>query len=55
MGAFFEETGAESIELCASDLELVGGIREVDEALMKLLENLLKEQVGEALGELLFL
>lgn len=39
--------------MCAADLEMMGGIRDI-KPLIELLENLLEEQVGEAIGELLF-
>lgn len=54
-GAFSEKSGAEPINMGAADLELEGGISEVDEPLIKLLKDLLEKQVGEAFGELLFL
>ena len=38
----------------AADLELAGGIRDVDQPLIELLKDLLEKQVGEAFGELLF-
>jgi hypothetical protein len=38
----------------AADVELEGGIRDVDEPLIELLEDLLDKQVGEAFGDLLF-
>ena len=54
MGAFCEETGAEAVKVGATDLELEGGIRAVDQPLIELLEDLLQKQVGEAFGELFF-
>jgi hypothetical protein len=53
-GTFSEKSGAEPINMGAADLELEGGISEVDEPLIKLLKDLLEKQVGEAFGELLF-
>ena len=38
----------------ATDLELKGGIREVDLPRIELLEDLPEKQVGEAFGNLLF-
>jgi hypothetical protein len=55
VGAFFEEAGAESVKVGAADLELEGGVSDVDQPLIELLEDLLEKQVGEAFGELLFL
>ena len=54
MGAFSEETGAESVKVGAADLELEGGISDVDQPIIKLLEDLLEKQVGEAFRDLLF-
>ncbi|HEX3989091.1 MAG TPA: hypothetical protein VHZ30_06645 [Verrucomicrobiae bacterium] len=54
MGAFSEEAGAEPVKVGAADVELEGGIRDVDEPLIELLEDLLDKQVGEAFGDLLF-
>ena len=38
----------------AADRELEGGIGDVDQPLIELLENLLEKQVGEAFGDLFF-
>lgn len=38
----------------APDLELEGGLGDVDPPLIELLEDVLEEQVVEALGQLLF-
>jgi hypothetical protein len=38
----------------AADLELEGGISGVDQPLVKLLEDLLEKQIGEAFCDLLF-
>ena len=54
MGAFAEEAGAEPVKMGATDLELEGRIRDVDQPLIELLKDLLEKQVGEAFGELLF-
>ena len=54
LGAFSQKTGAQSVEVGAANLELEGSIRDVDQPLIELLEDLLKKQVGEAFGELLF-
>lgn len=50
--AFLEEAGAEPVKLGASDLELAGGLRAVNQPLVELLEDLLEKQVGETFGEL---
>ena len=55
VGAFAEKSGAKPIDMGAADLELEGGLSQVDEPLIKLLKDLLDKQVGEAFGELLFL
>ena len=55
MGAFAEEAGAQPVKVGAADLEMVGGIGNVNGSLVKLLEDLLEKQVGEAFGELFFL
>ena len=54
VGAFSEEAGAEPVKVGAADLELEGGISDVDQPLIELLEDLLEKQVGEACGDLLF-
>ena len=54
MGAFSEEAGAEPVKVGAADLELEGGVSDVDQSLIELIKDLLEEQVGEAFGELLF-
>jgi len=54
VGAFAEEAGAEPVKMGATDLELEGRIRDVDQPLIELLKDLLEKQVGEAFGELLF-
>ena len=53
VGAFSEEAGAEPVKVGAADLELEGGIGDVDQPLIELLEDLLEKQVGEAFGDLL--
>jgi hypothetical protein len=55
VGSFFEETGAEPVKVGAADLELEGGISDVDQPLIELLKDFLEKQIGEAFGELLFL
>jgi len=55
VGAFAEEAGAKPVKVGAADLELEGSISQVDPPLIELLKDLLKKQVGEAFGELLFL
>ena len=54
VGAFSEEAGAEPVKVGAADLELEGGLREVDLPLIELLQDLLEKQVGEAFCDLLF-
>ena len=49
-----EEAGAETVKLGASDLELAGRLREVDQPLIELLQDLVEKQVGETFGELRF-
>ena len=52
--AFLEEAGAEPVKLGAADLELVGRLREVDQPIIELLQDLLEKQIGETSGELRF-
>ena len=54
VGAFSEEAGAEPVKVGAADLELEGGISDVDQPLIELMEDLLEKQVGEAFCDLLF-
>ena len=54
VGAFPEKAAAKPVKVGATDLELEGGISDVDQPLIELLEDLLEKQVGEALGDLLF-
>ena len=54
-GTFLEPAGAQPVEVGAADLELEGGISDVDQPLIELLEDLLEKQVGEAFCDLLFL
>ena len=54
VGAFSEEAGAEPVKVAASDLEVEGGVGNVDQPLIELLEDLLEKQVGEAFCDLLF-
>jgi len=54
IGAFLEEASAEPVKVGPADLEVVGGIRDVNNSLIELLENVLKKGVGEAFCELLF-
>ena len=53
-GAVLEEAGAEPVKVGAADLEVVGGIGDVNQPFIELLEDLLEKQVGEAFGDLLF-
>lgn len=53
-GVFLEEAGAEPVKMSAADLELEGGISDVDQSFIELLKDLLEKQVGEAFGELPF-
>lgn len=54
MGTFSEEAGAEPVKVGATDLELKGSLRDVDQLIIELLEDMLEKQVGEAFGDLLF-
>ena len=54
-GAILEEAGAEPVKVGAADLEMVGGIRGVNQSVIELPEDLLEKQVGEAFCDLLFL
>ena len=47
LGAFLEEAGAEPVKVGAADLELEGGLGDVDPPRIELLEDLLEKQVGE--------
>jgi hypothetical protein len=42
------------VKVGAADLELAGGLSDVDQPLIELLEDLLEKQVGEAFCDLLF-
>lgn len=53
--AFLEEAGAEPVNVGAADPDLERGFGEVDQPIVELPENLLKEQIGEAFGDLRFL
>jgi hypothetical protein len=55
VGAFLQEAGAEAVKVGAADLELAGGLSEVDQPRIELLQDLLEKQVGEAFCDLLFL
>lgn len=52
---FIEETGAQPVKMGATNLEMVGSLSGINGPLIELLEHLLKEQVGEAFGDLFFL
>lgn len=54
IGAFLEEAGAEPVKVGAADLEVVGGIRDVNYSRIELVEDVLKKRVGKAPCELLF-
>ncbi len=54
MGAFSQEAGAEPVNMGATDLKLEGGLGDVDQSLIELLQDLLEKQVGEPFGDLLF-
>ena len=54
LSAVLQPAGAEPVKVGAADLELAGGLREVDQPVIELLKDLLEKQVGEAFGELLF-
>ena len=55
LGALLEEAGAEPVKVCAANPELERGFGDVDQPIVELPEDLLKEQVGEAFSDLLFL
>jgi len=55
VGAFSEEAGAEPVKVGAADLELKGGLSEVDLPRIELLKDLPEKQVGEPFCDLLFL
>ena len=55
LGAALQPSGAEPVKVGAADLEMVGGIGNVNDSFVKLLEDLLEKQVGEAFGDLFFL
>ena len=55
VGAFLEKAGAQPVKVGAADLELAGGLSDVDQPLVELVEDLLEKQVGETFGDLLFL
>ena len=54
LGAISQESGAQPVKVGAADLQLEGGIGDVDQPFIELLEDLLEEQVGEAFGDLFF-
>ena len=54
LGAFPEEAGAEPVKVGASDLELKGGISDVDLPIIELLKDLPEKQIREAFCDLLF-
>ena len=54
LGAFPEEAGAEPVKVGAADLEVVGGVHDVNNPFIELVEEVLKKRVGEAVCELLF-
>jgi hypothetical protein len=54
LGALSQPAGAQSVKMCATDLEIVGSIRSIDLPFIELLEDSLKERIGEASGQLLF-
>ena len=54
LGAVLQPPGAEPVKVGAADLEMAGGLGNVNGPLVKLLEDLLEKQVGEAFGDLFF-
>ena len=54
VGAFLEEAGAEPVKVGAADLEVVGGVHDVNNPFIELVEDVLKKRVGQAFCELLF-
>jgi hypothetical protein len=55
LGVFPEKAGAEPVKMGAADLEVVGGISGINSSLIELTEDLLEEEVGGAICDLLFL
>ena len=55
LSAVFQPPGAEPVKVGAADLEMVGGLGNVNGSIVKLLEDLLEKQVGEAFGDLFFI
>jgi hypothetical protein len=55
LGAVLQPSGAEPVKMGAADLEMAGGIGNVNGSFVKLLEDLLEKQVGKAFGDLFFL
>jgi len=52
--AVLEPAGAESVEVCAADLQVAGRLRPVDLPVVELLEEVLEKRVGQTLGQLFF-
>jgi hypothetical protein len=54
-GTFLEEAGAKPVKVGTADLKVLGGINGVNATLVELLKYLLKKQVVQPAGDLLFL
>ena len=54
VGTFLEEARAEPVKVGAADLEVVGGVHDVNNPFIELVEDVLKKRVGQAFCELLF-
>jgi hypothetical protein len=52
LGAVLQPAGAEPVKVGVADLEQEGGFSNVNSSFVKLLEDLLEKQVGEAFGDL---
>ena len=50
LGAISKPAGSQPVEVCAADPQVMRGIRTINFPFIKLLEDLLKERIGEALG-----
>jgi len=54
LGAVLEPEGSESVQVGTADLELFGGFKGVNRALVERVEDLQQERSGEAFGQLFF-
>jgi len=53
-GAILEEAGAEPVQVSATDLEVVGGVRDVNDPFIKLLEDELEKRLVRRLASCVF-